>query len=98
MLGVMKYFRRQIAVPAIPDLRTLQSVLAADGRLDPNEINQVRNSITQDTGAQRVGLGIKTVLEALEESRAESARGGPPTAESFVDRLVGYINAEAIDA
>lgn len=94
----MKYFRRQIAVPAIPDLRTLQNVLGADGRLDPTEINQVLNSIAQDTGAQRVGLGIKTVLEALEESRAEAARGGPPTAESFVDRLVGYINAEAIDA
>ena len=80
-----------------PDLRTLQAVLGADGRLDANEVNQVLNSIGQDTGAQRVGLGIKTVLEALEESRAEAARGGPPIAESFADRLVGYINAEAVD-
>jgi vesicle-fusing ATPase len=99
LLGIMKLFRRQIAVPNIPDLRALQAVLSAESTFDASEMNQVLNSLAADTGSQRVGLGIKTVLETLEESRINSTmEGGLPTAEGFVDRLVGYINAEAADA
>lgn len=99
LLGIMKLFRRQIAVPNIPDLRALQAVLSAESTFDASEMNQVLNSLAADTGSQRVGLGIKTVLETLEESRINSTmEGGLPTAEGFVDRLVGYINAETADA
>lgn len=96
MLGVMKLFRRQIPVPAISDLRELQGVLTEEGSFDAGDIQGILNTVAQEAGSQGVGIGIRTVLECLEESRVEAARGEANMAESFTSRVVGAIQSNAI--
>ncbi|KAG7109847.1 Vesicular-fusion protein sec18 like [Verticillium longisporum] len=93
MLGVMKLFRRQIPVPAVSTLRELESLLNQTNNFDSADINHIVNTISQDTGSQQVGIGIKTVLECLEESRVEAARGEANMVESFTGRIVSAIGS-----
>jgi vesicle-fusing ATPase len=90
MLNLLKLFRRQIPVPAIANMRELMTVIKARGVMNDMDINECGNMIMGQTGADRVGLGIKTVLECLEEARVAAARGGD-LLEAFTSRITNAM-------
>ncbi|KAL2759819.1 hypothetical protein ACRALDRAFT_1039014 [Sodiomyces alcalophilus JCM 7366] len=98
MLGVMKLFgRRQVPVPAVADLRDLESLLLESGLFEAGQVSHIINTISAETGSKQVGIGIKTVLECIEEAKIEAARGEASSmAESFISRVVGAMGASDV--
>ncbi|KAF9874473.1 vesicular-fusion protein sec18 [Colletotrichum karsti] len=97
-LGVLKHFRRQVPVPAISDVRELAQVLGQTGMFRQGDIQQVVNSLRNDTRSDKVGLGIKTILESIEESKIEAASEGGNMLDSFAAKLATAISSNALDS
>lgn len=81
-------FDRQIAVPAVSNLRQLATALSDFQAFDPADMNQSLNSLRQDIGSDHVGVGIKTVL-----TMAESAAMVEQPGAWFAEQLKGAILA-----
>lgn len=96
-LGVLKHFRRQIPVPAVSDVRELASVLDQTGMFGGNDVQAVIGSIQNDTRSDKIGLGIKTILESIEESKVEASSQGTDMLESVANRIVTAISSNALD-
>ncbi|CCF31963.1 ATPase [Colletotrichum higginsianum] len=96
-LGVLKHFRRQIPVPAVSDVRELASVLDQTGMFGANDVQAVIGSIQNDTRSEKIGLGIKTILESIEESKVEASSQGTDMLESVANRIVTAISSNALD-
>ncbi|KAK2016326.1 ATPase [Colletotrichum eremochloae] len=96
-LGVLKHFRRQIPVPAVLDARELASVLNQTGMFGGNDIQAVIQSVRNDTRSDKIGLGIKTILESIEESKVEASSQGTDILESLANRIVTAISSNSFD-
>ncbi|KAK4184720.1 putative vesicular-fusion protein SEC18 [Podospora australis] len=88
-LDVVRAFNRQIAVPAVSDLRELEQVLTkfGDGPLsDPYQARQACQAIQQQTGTDSVMVGIKTIL-----ATAETAKLSSDPVEWFADQIAEQV-------
>ncbi|KAK0634869.1 vesicular-fusion protein sec18-like protein [Bombardia bombarda] len=86
-LDVAGAFDRQIAVPAVQDLRELGTVLSETGVFEsPADINEVLNTVQSYTNSDSVGVGIKTIL-----TTAESAKFSAEPGQWFAEQLAGQI-------
>ncbi|KAL0940324.1 vesicular-fusion protein sec18 [Colletotrichum truncatum] len=97
-LGVLKHFRRQVPVPAISDIRELAQVLGQTRSFHPEDIQQIVTAVRNDTRSDKVGLGIKTILESIEESKIEAKSAGGNLLEGLAARLVTAISSTALDS
>lgn len=83
-IDMTESFDRQIAVPAVADVRELATALQQFGAFpDPADINQAINTVRQyNGGSDQVGVGIKTVL-----TMAESAAMVDDSANWFAEQI-----------
>lgn len=89
MLEIDMDFAKKVAVPAVSTLRDLATVLQESRVFNSADINATLNEIQRLTGSDRVGVGIKTVLDCIFEAKA----GGPESnmVETFTELLVEKI-------
>ncbi|KAH8164186.1 hypothetical protein CIB48_g4067 [Xylaria polymorpha] len=90
MLEIDMDFAKKVAVPAVTSLQELKPILRESRVFNPEDINEAINLIQQGTGSDRIGVGIKTVLDCIFEARA----GGGSNAEilrTFSELLVEKI-------
>jgi len=59
-------FDREITVPTIQNLRELQQLLTATGKIDEQDINEALNELRETRGDEDVGVGVKAIFSALE--------------------------------
>ncbi|KJR81287.1 vesicle-fusing ATPase [Sporothrix schenckii 1099-18] len=92
MIDMTESFDRQIAVPAVADVRELATALQQFGAFpDPADINQAINTVRQfNGGSDQVGVGIKTVL-----TMAESAAMVDDSASWFAEQISRSIAANS---
>lgn len=89
MLEIDMDFAKKVAVPAVSTLRDLATVLQESRVFNSGDVNATLNEIQRLTGSDRVGVGIKTVLDCIFEAKA----GGPESnvVETFTELLVEKI-------
>ncbi|KAI1820931.1 P-loop containing nucleoside triphosphate hydrolase protein [Xylaria intraflava] len=63
-------FAKKVAVPAVSNLQELRTVLRDSKVFNPEDINDAVNMVQQGSGSDRIGVGIKTVLDCIFEARA----------------------------
>lgn len=81
-------------MPAVSDHRQLSSLLSNTGAFqDQNDINEILYELQSATGSQRVDLGVKKVLSALEG--AVTAADGGSLNSIFAARLAELINSNS---
>ncbi|CAI0647034.1 unnamed protein product [Colletotrichum noveboracense] len=97
-LGILKHFRRQVPVPAISDVRELAQVMGQTRKFHSSDIQQLISNLQNDTRSDKVGLGIKTILESIEESKIEAASEGINMLDSLAAKLSSAISSNALDA
>ena len=85
MLEIDGDFAKKVAVPAVSNLQELANVLQESRMLNSGDVNQAISMLQERTGAQSLGLGVKTILDCIFEAKA----GGPESnvAETFVDLI-----------
>lgn len=89
MLEVDMDFAKQVAVPAVSNLKELCAVLQQTRVFASGDIQQVAGAIQQRTGSETVGVGIKTVLDCIFEAKAGGT--GPEIAEALAELLLERI-------
>ncbi|KAI0529832.1 P-loop containing nucleoside triphosphate hydrolase protein [Xylaria digitata] len=90
MLEIDMDFAKKVAVPAVSNLQELRTILRDSRVFNPEDINEAVNLVQQGAGTDRIGVGIKTVLDCIFEARA----GGGPSADilrTFAELLVEKI-------
>lgn len=90
MLEIDMDFAKKVAVPPVSNLQELRVVLRESRVFNPEDIEEAVNLVQQGTGSDKVGVGIKTVLDCIFEARA----GGEPDSEiirTFSELLVEKI-------
>lgn len=90
MLEIDMDFAKKVAVPSLSSFDELRTVLRDSRVFNPDDINEAVNLVRQDARSDKVGVGIKTVLDCIFEARA----GGGPSAEiitTFSSLLVEKI-------
>jgi vesicle-fusing ATPase len=86
-LDLAEQFDREIAVPAVKDVRELAAILGESGVFEsPADINEVINSLQQYRNSDEVGVGVKRVL-----SLASDARISQDPVGSFSEQLAMQI-------
>ncbi|KAK4101915.1 AAA-domain-containing protein [Parathielavia hyrcaniae] len=87
-LDAARAFDRQIRVPAVQTLGEMEAVLAESGLLDGGGGGgeQVLGRVGEYTGSDRVGVGIKTILETCVTARSTAEPG-----EWFAEEIAGLI-------
>ena len=85
---MLEAFDRQIAVPAVSDLRELATALQEFDAFEPADMNQALITLGQYNSTDQVGVGIKTVL-----TMAESAAMVDDPASWFANQLGQTIAA-----
>jgi vesicle-fusing ATPase len=82
-------FDREIAVPAVKDLKELDALLTECGKLpDSLNINEVLGELSSLTGTQEVGIGVKAVFSAVETALV---RRDQPLGSSLAEELLEII-------
>ena len=66
---MLRAFGRQIAVPALRDTRELSAALQGAGFFDQGGATEATNALRSYTNTDRVGVGIKTVLDMAVQSQ-----------------------------
>lgn len=94
MLEVYQDFAKKVAVPAVSNLRELGNVLHESQSFNNADINQIIGMLQERTGGDNVGVGIKTILDCIFESKTEAQTGG--AVETFVDLMVDNINDQGM--
>jgi vesicle-fusing ATPase len=89
MLEIDSDFAKKVAVPAVSDVHELATVLQESHVFNSGDINQLINMVQQRTGSDRIGVGIKTILDCIFEAKA----GGPDgnVLETFSELLLENI-------
>ncbi|KAI0116409.1 P-loop containing nucleoside triphosphate hydrolase protein [Nemania sp. FL0031] len=77
MLEIDMDFAKKVAVPAVTSLEELSMVLRESRVFNPEDINEAVNLVRQEAKSDKIGVGIKTVLDCIFEARA----GGGPSSE-----------------
>ncbi|KAK4122867.1 vesicular-fusion protein SEC18 [Parathielavia appendiculata] len=85
-LDVRRAFQFEIRVPAVQTLSEMSAVLAEYE--EPEHINHVLSKVSEYTGSDRVGVGIKTILAVNESVRSG---GVADPAEQFAEEIAGEI-------
>lgn len=83
-------FAKKVAVPAVTSLQELKTVLYESKIFNPEDINEAINLVQQGARSDRIGVGIKTVLDCIFEARA----GGGSSSDilrTFAELLVEKI-------
>ncbi|KAI1427503.1 P-loop containing nucleoside triphosphate hydrolase protein [Xylaria sp. FL1777] len=90
MLEIDMDFAKKVAIPPVSNLQELRTVLRDSRVFNPEDIDEAVNLVQQAAGSDRIGVGIKTVLDCIFEARA----GGGPSTEilrTFSELLVEKI-------
>lgn len=92
-LGVLPAFPKKFPVPAVSNLYELATALEESKHLDRSEAQAVCRKIEYQNQSDRVGLGIKTVLDCVFEAMSgqEDRR---QIVESLADLLIENIEVE----
>ncbi|KAM0330577.1 hypothetical protein ACHAQA_003525 [Verticillium albo-atrum] len=86
-LGVLTDFRRQIKVPGVANTDDLASLLSEKGGFSSADIAYIKQTLADDTGSHQINVGVKVVLEIIEESRVAAAHDQISMVESFLARM-----------
>lgn len=90
MLEIDMDFAKKVAVPAVSNLQELSTVLRGSRVFNSEDINEAISLVRQEAGSDKIGIGIKTILDCIFEARA----GGGPSADiirTFSELLVEKI-------
>ncbi|KAI1275828.1 P-loop containing nucleoside triphosphate hydrolase protein [Xylaria sp. FL0933] len=90
MLEIDMDFAKKVAVPPVSNLQELRAVLRDSRVFNPEDIDDAIGLVQQGTGSDRIGVGIKTVLDCIFEARA----GGGPSSDilrTFSELLIEKI-------
>ncbi|KAK3344335.1 P-loop containing nucleoside triphosphate hydrolase protein [Lasiosphaeria hispida] len=72
-LDITGAFKRQIAVPAVEDLHQVGAVLQQSGIFEsPADINEALKAVRSYSRSDKVGVGIKTILDTAEVARLDA--------------------------
>ncbi|KAH6684864.1 vesicular-fusion protein SEC18 [Plectosphaerella plurivora] len=82
-LGVLPIFNHKLNVPAIQTMEDLHSILAPKGL----DTRQVFDALAKRRMDASFSMGIKTILETVEESKLEAAESGEPHVKHFIEML-----------
>ncbi|KAI1352778.1 P-loop containing nucleoside triphosphate hydrolase protein [Xylaria sp. FL0043] len=90
MLEIDMDFAKKVAVPPVSNLQELRAVLRDSRVFNPEDIDEAIGLVQQGTGSDRIGVGIKAVLDCIFEARAG---GGPSTdiLRTFSELLIEKI-------
>lgn len=89
-LEVLSAFPKKYAIPAVSNLQELDNALQTSQYLSPADARTVAQIVQRQTGSDRVGIGIKTVLDCVFEARF-GRQEGPEVVEALADLLVEQI-------
>jgi vesicle-fusing ATPase len=87
MLEIDGDFAKKVAVPGVSNLRELAAVLHESPEFE-HDVNAAVNEIGRQTGSDSVGVGIKTILDCIFESKRDP---NGQVVEAFVELVVGKI-------
>ncbi|KAJ3572253.1 hypothetical protein NPX13_g5111 [Xylaria arbuscula] len=90
MLEIDMDFAKKVAVPPVSNLQELKVVMRESRVFDREDIEEAANLVQQGSGSDKIGVGVKTVLDCIFEARA----GGGPSHEiirTFSELLVEKI-------
>ncbi|KAL6914528.1 hypothetical protein FSST1_012288 [Fusarium sambucinum] len=87
MLEIDGDFAKKVAVPGVSNLRELAAVLQESPEFE-HDVNAAVNEIGRQTGSDSVGVGIKTILDCIFESKRDP---NGQVVEAFVELVVGKI-------
>ncbi|PHH84689.1 hypothetical protein CDD83_1542 [Cordyceps sp. RAO-2017] len=85
MLEVDGCFSRKVEVPMVANLQELGGVLQESSEFDAGDIAQITNTLQQQTGSDRVGVGIRRILDSIFVAEAAPK---PEMAEAFCRSLL----------
>ena len=90
-------FDREIAVPAVKDLRQLEALLEATGKFDnPADVNAVVNELRGITGSENVGIGVKAVFSAIETALVRNDQPLASTLASELSEIIATRNPDGL--
>ncbi|KAF7546220.1 hypothetical protein G7046_g9359 [Stylonectria norvegica] len=89
MLEVDMDFDKEVAVPAVSNLRELSTVLQESRVFNSSDVGEAISIIQQRTGYDAVGVGIKTVLRFIFEAQRDGHN--EDMLETFTDLMVENI-------
>ncbi|EMR62261.1 hypothetical protein MGN70_000535 [Eutypa lata] len=90
-------FDREIAVPAVKDLRELQALLSATGKFDnPADINGVISELRSITGSENVGIGVKAIFSAIETALVRRDQPLASTLAAEISEIIATRNPDGL--
>lgn len=90
MLEIDMDFAKKVAVPAVSNLHELGVVLRESRVFNSGDINEAISLVQQEAGSDKIGIGIKTVLDCIFEARAGGGSSTDVT-RTFSELLVEKI-------
>lgn len=88
-------FDHELAVPAVSNVQELGKVLSAKG-VQEQDANEVLYQIESVTGSQKVGLGVKRVMDALTAAFNKAQNGDDrPVGQVIADEVLGMMGSVA---
>lgn len=88
-LDIMDSFDREIAVPAVRNLKELGEVLTESQLFEPSDVNACLNGVQGITGTDSIGVGVKTVL---------STAAGAQMARDPIDRFAELLSRAVVSS
>ncbi|RYO89303.1 hypothetical protein DL764_008597 [Monosporascus ibericus] len=86
-------FEREIAVPAVKDLRELHALLSATGKFDdPADINAIIDELRSITGSENVGIGVKAIFSAVETALVRRDQPLATTLAAEISEIIATRN------
>lgn len=92
-LGVLPVFPKKFPVPAVSNLQDLAKALETSQYISPSEAQAVARSVQRQTGSDRFGVGIKTVLDCVFEAKS-GQEDSSQVVELLADLLVENMEIE----
>jgi len=86
---MLRAFDRQVAVPALRDLRELSVALQGAGFFDQGDATQAVNALRSYTNTDRVNVGIKQALKLARQSQVMD--GGDDQINWFAGKLAELV-------
>lgn len=90
-------FDREIAVPAIKDLRELHALLSATGKFsNPADINAVVEELRSITGSENIGIGVKAIFSAIETALVRKDQPLASTLAAEISEIIASRNPDGL--
>jgi vesicle-fusing ATPase len=84
-LDMLENFSKHQPMPYVQNGEELANVLAGSGAFDDRAIRAIPKWIAEQTGTEKIGVGVKTILEAIGDAKQY---------DNMVERFVEDMSAE----